>query len=108
MNSRRMLYAVLTLGLALLAGFPANAQANTLGLSKDDYTLLTAANKTPVKSYTIQYTAQLTIKGFDTFAIDASIKGSAAVDRPAHALDLTVTGPVQLGTSQNISANAEV
>ncbi len=92
-----------------LIGAPARAQgSNTFGLSSDDYALLKVANSAPLNSFAFQYAAQFAIKGFATFAIDADVKGSGAVDKPAYAMDLSVNGKVQLGTAQNTSPNAEV
>src|ERR1700730_9597806 len=97
---RMMTGAAVILSIVLSVGWPAVAQSSTLGLSAGDFALLQAANKTPVKSFAFQYTVKVAVKGLETFAIDADMKGAGAVDRTAHVLDLSLSGPVQLGTAQ--------
>jgi hypothetical protein len=98
----------LWLANALAAGSLAAAQSNTLGLSSDDYALWRAANGVPVNRFTFQYTASLAVQGLDTFAITADVKGAGAIDTTVRAADLSLNGPVQLGSTQMSILNTEV
>jgi len=94
---KRSAYRWMMLFVMLLVGLPAAAQDGTLGLSDADYALLMTANRAVVNRVSFDFNAQLAVQGLDTFAINADINGTGALDTASPALILSLNGDLNLG-----------
>lgn len=88
---------------ALLIITFAHAQGTMLGLSADDYALLSGVNATALERFAFDYAANLSVDDLDTFSARVALTGSGIVDRSAPALEMSARGTVQVGTAQFVT-----
>ncbi|MBZ0298100.1 MAG: hypothetical protein K8J31_00040, partial [Anaerolineae bacterium] len=100
--------ACVVMMMVLWAGSPGFAQETSPTLSEAGGAQLAQAISTPLMSFAFEGSAALAVTGLDSFALNASVSGSGAVDLAAHALRLTLDGPLVLGSTQAIPVSAEI